>query len=111
MGMSKSALLDIAQQPATFAIAVGVVNGVLAVARNKPVTPNAAYITAAVIAVGEVALVAELPPDKRPDLWRFGTVSFLGTLAGIAPFAEWGGKRSAIQQIAEAMTPMPSAAA
>ena len=99
--MAKSALQELAENPAVFAVAVGVVNGVLAVARDKPVSPFAAYVTAGVIAIGEVALVAELPPAQRPDLWRFGTVSFLGTLAGIAPFTQWGGQKSALQQIAE----------
>jgi hypothetical protein len=89
MSVLTDRIAEIAQQPAIFAMGVGVANGMLAVLRDKPITPQAAAITAAVIAAGELALVYELPEDERPDLVMFTLLTILGTYAGLAGFVSW----------------------
>jgi hypothetical protein len=105
-----NAVAEIIAHPAIFAMGVGVANGLLAVVRDKSVSPNAAAITAAVIAAGELALVYDVPLEERPDLFTFGLWSIAGTYAGLAPFVSWkAGERSLIQRagesIAEQATP------
>lgn len=98
---------QLVQHPGVFGIGVGVANGVLAAARNKPVSPMAAYITAGVIAIGEVALVRYdptwdiTPIGKRANLWHVGIYSFLGTMAGLALFISREGRASPIQRAGE----------
>lgn len=93
---------EIAQQPAVFALGVGVANGMLAVIRDKPITPRAAAITAAVIAAGELALVAELPEDQRPEMVPFVLWTMFGTYVGLAGFVSWEeGEPSFYQKLGE----------
>ena len=93
---------EIAQQPAVFALGVGVATGLLAMLRDKPITPQAAAITAAGIAAGELALVYELPPDERPEMIPFVLWTMLGTYAGLAGFVSWEeGEPSFYQQVGE----------
>ena len=103
-------LAEIASHPAVFAFGVGIANGVIAALRNKPFDTESALITAGVISVGEVALVRGLPPHQRPDLARFGSVTFLGTLAGLVPFTSFAGGKPMLQTIAESAVPEPAAA-
>ena len=95
-------LKEFAQHPVVFGTGVGVANGVLAAARNKPVSPNAAVITAVVIALGEVALVYELPEEEREPLLDMAIKSFVGTFIGMAPFVSWKpDEKSAVQRAGE----------
>lgn len=95
---------QIVAHPGAFALAVGVANGLLAAARDKSVSPNAAAITAAVITVGEVALVYDLPLEERPDLFTFGLWSIAGTYLGLAPFISWTpGEPSWVQRAGESV--------
>jgi hypothetical protein len=107
-------IAEIAANPMVFAAGVGVANGVLAVVRDKEFTPNAAYITAGVIAAGEVALILDLPESERPNLTKFFFQSALGTLIGISPFVSWTpGSRSLLQWAGESLAekaPVPEAA-
>ena len=90
---------EFAAHPVVFGTGVGIANGVLAAARDKPVSPNGAIITALVIALGEVALVYELPEDEREPLLDLGIKSFVGTFFGMAPFVSWKkGEVSPIKQ-------------
>lgn len=103
------AVAELVKHPGVFALAVGVANGVLAAVRDKPVSPNAAAITAAVIAAGEVALVYELPERERPDLLELGLWSILGTYAGLSLFVSWQeGEPSLIQRMGESLAPVPA---
>ncbi len=118
MPAQPSFAIQLAQHPAVFAIGVGVANGVLAAVRNKPVSPTAAYVTAAVIAAGEVALVRysdeweRMPPAQRPDMWRLGIYSALGTMVGLALFVSWqAGKPSYIQRAGERLAERAAPAA
>jgi hypothetical protein len=105
----QSFVAQMAGHPGTFAFGVGIANGVLAAVRNKPISPNAAYITAGVIAAGELALVAELPPDQKPDMVRLGVWSLVGTLAGLALFTEWQpGQPSLVQRAGERLADIAS---
>jgi hypothetical protein len=98
-----SAVAQIVTHPGAFALAVGVANGLLAAARDKSVSPNAAAITAAVIAMGEVALVYDVPLEERPNLLTFGLWSIAGTYVGLAPFISWTpGEPSWVQRAGEA---------
>lgn len=104
----QSAIAQMAAHPGVFALGVGVANGLLAAVRNKSLSPNAAYVTAAVIAAGEVALVRYSHEWEsglaRPDLARLGLWSLVGTMAGLALFVEWEpGKPSYIQRAGEAL--------
>lgn len=111
---------QLAQHPAVFAVGVGVANGVLAAARNKAVSPTAAYVTAAVIAAGEVALVrysdewTMTPPAQRQDLRRLAVYSALGTMVGLALFVSWKpGEPSYLQRAGERIAekaPLPAPA-
>jgi hypothetical protein len=95
---------DIAANPAVFAMGVGVANGVLAAVRDKPISPSAAAITAAVIAAGEVALVYDVPLEERPNLVNLGLWSVVGTYVGLAPFVSWKpGEPSMIQRAGESL--------
>lgn len=83
---------------------VGVANGVLAVVRDKPISPRAAAITAAVIAAGEVALIYDLPADERPDMVPFILWSLFGTYVGLAGFVSWeNGEPSFFEKVGEGL--------
>ena len=108
-----SLALQVARNPVVFATGVGVANGVLAAARNKPVSLTAAAVTAGVIAAGEVALVYELPDYDRPRMTKLFGYSILGTFVGLAPFISWqAGQKSWVQRAGEALaqkaSPVPS---
>jgi hypothetical protein len=93
---------EFAQHPMTFGAGAGVANGVLAAVRNKPVSPNAAIITSLVVALGEAALVYEVPKDQREPLLDLGIKSLVGTFIGLAPFVSWEpGQKSAVQRSGE----------
>jgi hypothetical protein len=100
--MQMGRLAEIAAHPMTFAIGVGVANGVLAAVRDKPVSTKAAAITAAVIAAGELALVFELPDEERPNMTEFAIYTMTGTFLGLAPFVSWReGEPGFLQRTAE----------
>lgn len=90
--------------PLVMAIGIGVITGVIAAARSKPISQRALYITTVVTAIGETALILDEPEDKRPDLAKFAGLSAIGVLIGLAPFTSWKqGDKSWIQQGAEAI--------
>jgi len=96
-------LAELAAHPLVFAVGVGVANGVLAAVRDKPVSKQAAAITALVIAAGELALVFELPDEERPSMTEFAIFTMTGTFLGLAPFVSWReGEPGFLQRAAEA---------
>lgn len=104
-----SLLVQMVSHPGTYAFGVGVANGLLAAVRDKPISPMAAYITSAVIAAGEVALVFDEPADRRPDLGWMAAWSVVGCLAGIALFTEWTpGQPSLVQSSGERIADLVS---
>lgn len=106
--MAQSTVAQLAAHPGVFALGIGVANGLLAAVRNKSLSPNAAYVTAAVIAAGEVALVRYSHEwetgAQRPDLNRLAAWSVVGTIAGLALFVSWKpGEKSYVQRAGEAL--------
>jgi len=102
--------MQVAQNPVVFATGVGVANGVLAAARDKPVSLQAAIVTAGVIAAGEVALVLDVPEYSKPAMGALFGYSVLGTFIGLAPFISWKpGQKSWLQQAGEALANRASA--
>lgn len=97
-----SKLAEIAGNPFVFALGIGIANGVLAAARDKPISQLALYSTVAVLTVGELILLWELPPEEKPDLAHYGLVTAAGAFAGMAPFVSWNpGEKPWMQQLAE----------
>ena len=107
---NQSLMAQVAASPAVFAIGVGIANGVLAAVRDKPISPRAAYATAAVLAAGEAILIMDLPDSERPEYVPFVTQTALGVLLGISPFVSWNGEKPPLQRIGEAIANRASAA-
>lgn len=111
MAAAKPSLaVQVAQNPLVFAAGVGVANGVLAAARNKPVSVQAATITAGVIAAGELALILDVPKYDKPKMAALFGYSVVGTFVGLAPFISWKpGEKSWLQRAGEALANKASA--
>lgn len=108
---SESGLMELATHPAIFGFAGGVIAGLLAAVRQKPVSAKAAFVTSLVTAGGEVALVFDLPPEQRPNLTALAAWSALGTMASLALFVSWKeGEPGFLQRLAEGMADKASEA-
>jgi len=94
----KKVTSSLALHPATYALGIGVANGVLAEARSFPFTTRSAVITALVLAAGETAILAEVA-DRKHGLVEIGIYSLLGVLIGLYPFVSANGERSMVQQV------------
>jgi len=78
---------DLVNHPFSFAMGVGVANGLLAVGRNKKIDMPTALTLSAILGLGEMALVMYEPESERShSLQVIGVYSVLGVLAGLLPF-------------------------
>ena len=83
---------DIVSHPFSFAIGVGVANGCLSKVRGKQIDLKVAATLAAVIGVGEAALVMYEPQSERGkfmskmSLMEVGLGSIGGLFVGLIPF-------------------------
>lgn len=77
--------------PAVFGVAAGVANGVLATARNKPVSFAANVITALVIGISEGMLT-----ENTETAFRTAGLSIMGASAGMAPFTRFSASERAL---------------
>jgi hypothetical protein len=82
---------DLVNHPFSFAVGVGVANGLLAVGRGKKIDVPTALTLSAILGLGEMALVMYEPESERPmSLTAIGVYSVLGVLGGVLPFVTWG---------------------
>jgi hypothetical protein len=90
----------IMDDPMAFGVISGIIVGTIAAVRGKEIDQFAAYVTAGVGAVGEVALVWSQP--DRPDAGVFFAKSAAGMMVGMAPFITWTkGSRPLLKYVAE----------
>lgn len=81
----------VVSHPAAFGLAAGLANGLLATARNKPVSLAATVVTAMVIGISEGML------SKSPDqAFETGFFSLIGSVTGLAPFTRFDPKSRAL---------------
>lgn len=98
MTFTPKTLLD---HPFSFAMGVGLANGLLAKARDKQVDARVATTLAAILGLGETALVMYEPQSERGPLMKdmtlmeIGVYSALGVLVGLIPFMSWSGAHAA----------------
>lgn len=86
-----SAVERIVAHPAVFGLAAGVANGVLATARNKPVSFAANVVTALVIGISEGMLT-----EDTTTAFQTAGLSVLGASAGMAPFTRFSASERAL---------------
>ena len=84
--------MDLVNHPFSFAVGVGVANGLLAVARGKRIDVPTATALGIILGLGEAALVGLEPGHK---LWSKETasvawMSVLGVAVGVIPFVLFG---------------------
>lgn len=85
-------LKDLVDHPYTFAMGVGVANGLLAVGRGKKIDMPTALTLSVILGLGEMALVVYEPESERHySLTSVGIYSVLGVLTGVLPFVTRGG--------------------
>jgi len=78
---------DLVNHPFSFAIGVGVANGLLAVGRGKSIDKPTAVTLSLILGLGEMALVAFEPESERPmSLTAIGLWSVAGVAVGVMPF-------------------------
>jgi predicted MFS family arabinose efflux permease len=78
---------DLVNHPFSFAIGVGVANGLLAVGRGKSIDKPTAITLSLILGLGEMALVAFEPESERPmSLTAIGLWSVAGVAVGVMPF-------------------------
>ena len=89
MALTFKQLVD---HPFSFAVGVGVANGLLAVSRNKKIDVPTALTLSAILGLGETALVMYEPESERAfPLTTIAVYSVLGVLVGVVPFITRGG--------------------
>jgi hypothetical protein len=73
--------------PFSFAVGIGVANGLLAVARGKKIDIPTALWLSAILGLGEMALEMYVPAEERAhSLPAIGAHSVAGVLLGVLPF-------------------------
>lgn len=88
MAFTFKSLVD---HPFSFAVGVGVANGLLAVGRGKKIDVPTALTLSAILGLGEAALVMYEPESERHySLTMIGVHSVFGVLAGVLPFVTFG---------------------
>jgi hypothetical protein len=86
-----SAFKTLMNHPFSFAVGIGVANGMLAVGRNKKIDMPTALTLSAILGLGEMALVMYEPEHERSHpLDVIGWYSVLGVLLGVLPFVTKG---------------------
>jgi hypothetical protein len=104
---------DLVNHPFSFAVGVGVANGLLAVGRGKKIDMPTALTLSAILGLGEMALVMYEPESERShSLTVIGAYSVLGVLAGVLPFVSKEGHGGGVpiasrESGGEASMPMP----
>lgn len=94
LGQRSSLARDIISHPMAFGTMAGIGNGVLAAARNKPVSLLANVVTAAVIGISE-GLLTEDPSQGL----QTAALSMTGAAVGMAPFTRFdAGQRALIER-------------
>lgn len=98
----------IATHPFTFGAAAGLANGVLAAARNKPVSMLAHVVTVLVIGISEGILVYDPARGRGANEAAYvAGLSALGATAGLAPFTRWDAHTRAWLERQTAPAPLP----
>ena len=88
---------DLVNHPYSFAVGVGVANGLLAVGRGKKIDMPTALTLSAILGLGEMALVMYEPESERTmSLTAIGVYSVLGVLTGVLPFVSKEGHGGAV---------------
>ena len=78
---------DLVNHPFSFAIGVGVANGLLAVGRGKNIDLPTALTLSTILGLGEMALVMYEPESERTrSLASIGAWSVAGVMVGVMPF-------------------------
>lgn len=78
---------DLVNHPFSFAIGVGVANGLLAVGRGKNIDLPTAITLSTILGLGEMALVVYEPASERTrSLASIGAWSVAGVMVGVMPF-------------------------
>jgi hypothetical protein len=86
---------DLVDHPFSFAVGVGIANGLLAKARGKTIDVKTATTLGSVLGLGETALVMYEPQSERGKfmskmtLMEVGLWSVGGLLVGLLPFISW----------------------
>jgi hypothetical protein len=77
--------------PFSFAVGVGLANGLLAFARQKKIDFKTAATLSVILGLGEAALVMYEPEEERGEhsLSSIAVLSVAGVMLGVAPFIEW----------------------
>lgn len=84
--------MDLVNHPFSFAVGVGVANGLLAVARGKRIDLPTAAALGVILGLGEAALVGLEPGHKvwSKETGKVAWLSVLGVAVGVAPFVLLG---------------------
>jgi len=90
MSSSDGFMQTLYRHPYSFAVGIGIANGLLAVTRGKSINPKTAVMLAGVLGVGEALIAAQEPAHERTmPLNAVGLYSVLGVLTGVALFTDW----------------------
>lgn len=100
LGDARTTARSIIANPAVFGMGAGVANGMLAMARNKPVSLTANLVTAAVIGISEGVLV-----EDRKQAVNTAMQSALGAASGMAVFTRFDPHRRALVERKAAPAP------
>lgn len=98
---TRETVRDIIMHPLVFGTGAGVVNGMLAMARNKPMSVTANFVTAAVIGISEGVLVQD-----RTKAVETAVQSGMGAVTGMALFTRWDAQQRAL--IERQTAPVPA---
>lgn len=90
------------EHPFGFALAVGVGNGLLAVARGKHIDLKTGIALAGIIGIGETVIAAFEPGEHKRSNLKVGIYSVLGIGIGLLPFLRLGSEGAAGLPIASA---------
>lgn len=89
-------LKTLVDHPFSYAIGVGMANGLLAKSRDKKIDLKTAVTLGSIIGIGETALVMYEPQHERGEimsqmsLMEVGLWSCAGLFVGLLPFITWG---------------------
>jgi len=92
---------SVVTHPLTFGTVAGVSNGLLATARNKPVSLLATLVTAGVIGVSEAVLAGD-----KSRMLQVGIYSMLGSMLGLAPFTRFDARERALVERSSVPSPI-----